>query len=96
MAPALQPRQDQHAEKSRRAIPTAPVQMLSKFVPTQFSTSAQTTAGSLDELMPLISNEAQAAMLAIFYAVEEHIAAHGISWQTKVISVIVPSFGGFF
>lgn len=57
--------------------------VLSKVVhPTSLSIAAQTTAGSLDELMPLIGNEAQADMLAIFYAVEEHIAAHGIGWQT--------------
>jgi len=57
--------------------------VLSKVVhPTSLSIAAQTSAGSLDELMPLISNEAQADMLAIFYAVEEHIGAHGIGWQT--------------
>ena len=57
--------------------------VLSKVVhPTSLSIAAQTSSGSLDELMPLISNEAQADMLAIFYAVEEHIAAHGIGWQT--------------
>lgn len=57
--------------------------VLSKVVhPTSLSIAAQTSPGSLDELMPLISNEAQADVLAIFYAVEEHIAAHGIGWQT--------------
>ena len=57
--------------------------VLSKIVhPTSLSIAAQTSAGSLDELMPLINNEAQADMLAIFYAVEEHIATHGIGWQT--------------
>jgi hypothetical protein len=57
--------------------------VLSKVVhPTSLSIAAQTSAGSLDELMPLISNEAQADMLAIFYAIEEHIAAHGIGWPT--------------
>ena len=55
--------------------------VLSKIVhPTSLSIAAQTSAGSLDELMPLINNEAQADMLAIFYAVEGHIAAHGIGW----------------
>lgn len=57
--------------------------MLSKVVyPTSLSIAAQTSAGGLDELMPLINNEAQADVLAIFYAVEEHIATHGIGWQT--------------
>jgi hypothetical protein len=56
--------------------------VLSKVVhPTSLSIAAQTSAGSLDELMPLINNEAQADMLAIFYAVEEHIATNGIGWQ---------------
>jgi hypothetical protein len=59
--------------------------VLSKLVhPTSLSIAAQTSAGSLDELMPMISNEAQADMLAIFYAIEEHIAAHGIGWQPSV------------
>jgi hypothetical protein len=56
--------------------------LLSKVVhPTSLSIAAQTSAGSLNELMPLINSEAQADLLAIFYAVEEHIAAHGIGWQ---------------
>jgi hypothetical protein len=57
--------------------------VLSKVVhPTSLSIAAQTSAGSLDELMQLIGTQADADMLAIFYAVEEHIAAHGIGWPT--------------
>ncbi len=57
--------------------------VLSKLVhPTSLSIAAQTSAGSLDELMPLISMEAQTDMLAILHAIEEHLAAHGIGWQT--------------
>lgn len=57
--------------------------VLSKIVhPTSLSIAAQTSEGSLDELMPLISYEAQVDMLAIFYAVEEHIATHGIGWPS--------------
>lgn len=56
--------------------------VLSKVVhPTSLSIAAQTSACSLDELMSLISNEAQSDMLAIFFAIEDHIAAHGIGWQ---------------
>jgi hypothetical protein len=44
--------------------------------------AAQTNLGSLDELMPLIRNQAETDMLAIFSGVEEHIAAHGVGWQT--------------
>ncbi len=55
--------------------------VLSKVVhPTSLSIAALTRTGSLDELMSLISNEARSDMLAIFYAVEGHIAAHGIGW----------------
>ena len=55
--------------------------VLSKVVhPTALSIAAQTSAGSLDELMPLISSQAQSDMLAIFCAIEEHIATHGIGW----------------
>jgi hypothetical protein len=55
--------------------------VLSKVVhPTSLSIAAQTSTGSLDELMPLTNNQATGDMLAIFYAIEEHIAAHGISW----------------
>ena len=68
-------------EESERYNPRYKV--LSKVVhPTSLLISAQTSAGSLDGLMPLIGNQAEADMLAIFYAVEEHIAAHGIGWQT--------------
>jgi hypothetical protein len=57
--------------------------VLSKIVhPTSLSIAAQTTAGSLDELMPMIRNEAETDLLAIFYAIEEHIAAHGVGWPT--------------
>jgi hypothetical protein len=56
--------------------------LLSKIVhPTALSIAAQTPEGSLDELMPLISKEAKTDMLAIFYAVEEHVAKHGIGWS---------------
>lgn len=60
--------------------------VLSKVVhPTSLSIAAQTSEGSLDELMPLIGNQATGDMLAIFYAVEEHIAAHGIGWPAPFL-----------
>ena len=55
--------------------------VLSKVVhPTSLSIAALTSEGSLDELMPLISSDAQAHMLAIFYAIEDHLATHGFGW----------------
>lgn len=56
--------------------------MLSKFVhPTALSIAVLTNVGSLDELMQMIRNEAQADLLALSFAIEEHITAHGIGWQ---------------
>ena len=83
--PARKPKQGsaiaREAKESDRYAPRYKV--LSKVVhPTSLSIAAQTSAGSLDELMPLISNEAHADMLAIFYTIEDHLAAHGIGWQT--------------
>jgi hypothetical protein len=67
-------------EESERYSPRYKV--LSKIVhPTSLSIAAHTNPGSLDELMPLIRSQAEMEMLVIFYAVEEHIAAHGIGWQ---------------
>lgn len=83
--PARRPKQGsaiaQQVKESERYGPRYKV--LSKIVhPTALSIAAQTTPGSLDELMPLVSTEAQTDMLSIFYAIEEHIATHGIGWPT--------------
>jgi hypothetical protein len=56
--------------------------VLSKVIPpTSLWITARASPVSLDELAPLIINEAQADMVAIFYAVEQHIATHGIGGQ---------------
>ena len=66
--------------------PNFPLVTISKIVhPTSLLIAAQTSAGSLDELMPLIDGQAKADLLAIVYAVEEHIAKHGIRWQTETL-----------
>ncbi|WP_213803731.1 hypothetical protein [Granulicella sp. dw_53] len=46
------------------------------------SIAAQNSAGSLDELVPLIRKQAMGDLQAIFCPVEERIAAHGIGWPT--------------
>jgi hypothetical protein len=67
-------------EESGRYAPRFKV--LSKIVhPTALSIASTNIPGSLDELMPLINHQAVSDMLAIFYAIEEHIAAHGIGWK---------------
>ena len=38
------------------------------------------TPGGIDALMPLVRNQATSDMLAIFYAIENHVKAHGIGW----------------
>lgn len=81
--PARKPKQGSAiANKVAESDRYAPrFKVLSKLVhPTSLSIAAQTNAGSLDELMPFIGNEATADLLAIYYAIEEHISAHGIGW----------------
>lgn len=71
----------QEVEESNRYNPRFKV--LSKIVhPTAFSILAETRPGSLDVLLPLVGNQAAADIQAIFYAVEEHIATHGIGWPS--------------
>jgi len=48
--------------------------------PTALSIAASTMANSLDALMPLVSSEASTDLLAIFFAIKEHVDAHGIDW----------------
>jgi hypothetical protein len=72
-------------EESERYAPRFKV--LSKIVhPTALSIAALNVKGSLDELMPLINNQAVSDMLWIYYAIEEHVAAHGMSWQDEATS----------
>jgi hypothetical protein len=55
--------------------------VLSKVVhPTAMSIAQGITPGGIDALMPLVRNQATSDMLAIFYAIENHVKAHGIGW----------------
>jgi hypothetical protein len=57
--------------------------VLSKIVhPTALSIAQGTTAGGIDAIMPLVRTQATSDMLAIFYAIENHIKVHGIGWPS--------------
>jgi hypothetical protein len=51
--------------------------------PTALSIAATTMPNSLDALMPLISSEASTDLMAIFYAIREHVDAYGIGWPVQ-------------
>jgi hypothetical protein len=58
--------------------------VLSKIVhPTALSIAQGITPGGMDAMMPSVRNQAVSDMLATFYAIENHIKAHGIGWPKE-------------
>lgn len=48
--------------------------------PSALALASSVTSGSLDELMPLISSQAQVDLLATFSVIEDHVNTRGLCW----------------